>query len=274
LNEIKVDALNSVYGSVDGVLFNKSQTTLIQYPAGKDGGYTIPSNVTTIGDVAFSSCTRLTTVTIPDNVISIGNLAFYDCTNLTSLTMGNGVTSIGNLAYLGCTSLTSVTIGSSVTSIGGRAFSGCTSLASLTIPNSVAFIAQGLFYDCTSLRGAYFLGNAPRLEVDSLFSAVATAIVYYLPGTTGWGSTFGGRPTALWQPRMQATAERFGVGTNAYGFTITWASGQIVVVDACTNLARPVWSPLQTNALGSGPLDFRDSDWTNHPARFYRLRAP
>ena len=42
LNEITVDALNSVYSSVEGVLFNKSQTTLIQYPGGKGGGYTIP----------------------------------------------------------------------------------------------------------------------------------------------------------------------------------------------------------------------------------------
>ena len=51
-------------------------------------------------------------------------------------------------------------------------------------------------------------------------------------------------------------------------------SGQIVVIEACTNLANPVWSPLQTHTLGSDPLDFRDSDRTNHPARFYRVRTP
>ena len=51
---ITVDALNSSYSSsADGVLFNKSQTTLIQYPEGKAAGYTIPSSVTSIGDDAL-----------------------------------------------------------------------------------------------------------------------------------------------------------------------------------------------------------------------------
>jgi hypothetical protein len=34
------------------------------------------------------------------------------------------------------------------------------------------------------------------------------------------------------------------------------------------------WIPLQTNLLGSGPLYFFDPQWTNYPARFYRLRSP
>ena len=73
LTAITVDALNSVYSSVDGVLFNKSQTTLIQYPGGKAGSYTIPNSVTSIGDGAFSGCTSLTSVTIPNSVTSIGD---------------------------------------------------------------------------------------------------------------------------------------------------------------------------------------------------------
>jgi len=48
-----VDRLNSTYSSVDGVVFNQSQTTLVQYPGGKLGGYTIPDSVTSIGDFAF-----------------------------------------------------------------------------------------------------------------------------------------------------------------------------------------------------------------------------
>src|SRR4029453_14297274 len=46
LSAITVEALNSFYSSIDGVLFNKSQTTLIQYPGGKAGSYTIPNSVT------------------------------------------------------------------------------------------------------------------------------------------------------------------------------------------------------------------------------------
>jgi len=66
----------------------------------------------------------------------------------------------------------------------------------------------------------------------------------------------------------------FGVRTNQFGFTVTWASGLVIVVEACTNLAIPDWSPLQTNTLSSDSLYFSDPQWTNYPARFYRFRSP
>ena len=76
LTEITVDATNSLYSSAGGVLFNKSQTTLIGYPAGKVGSYIIPNSVTTIDTWGFSCSTNLTTITIPDSVTSIGSCAF------------------------------------------------------------------------------------------------------------------------------------------------------------------------------------------------------
>jgi len=60
-----VEALNPCYCSVNGALFNQSQTMLVQYPGGLGGSYTIPINVTSIGDRAFELCTNLTGVTIP-----------------------------------------------------------------------------------------------------------------------------------------------------------------------------------------------------------------
>jgi hypothetical protein len=41
-----------------------------------------------------------------------------------------------------------------------------------------------------------------------------------------------------------------------------------VAVEACTNLANPVWSPLATKNVTDGWSYFSDPDWTNHPARF------
>jgi len=70
LNSINVDPANPNYKSVDGILYNKSGTTLIQYPAAKTGSsFTIPSNVTKIENYAFSCINFLNTVTIPDNVL-------------------------------------------------------------------------------------------------------------------------------------------------------------------------------------------------------------
>ena len=84
---------------------------------------------------------------------------------------------------------------------------------------------------------------------------------------------FGERPTALWKPQVQASDASFGVLTNQFGFTITWASGRLVVVEASAEVANPVWFPLQTNTLSGDLFYFSDPQWTNYPGRFYRLRS-
>src|SRR5664279_1580544 len=87
LTAIAVDASNPAYSSVDGVLFDKSQTSLAEYPGGKTGSYTIPNSVTNIGNVAFGWCSRLTSVRIGTNVTNIGTNAFCNCISLTNVTL-------------------------------------------------------------------------------------------------------------------------------------------------------------------------------------------
>ena len=135
-------------------------------------------------------------------------------------------------------------------------------------------IGSQAFFGCTSLTGVYFLGNAPGNGLDtSVFYGDDQATVYYLPGTLGWGSTFEGHPTALWQPILGSTGS-LGVGTNGFGFNVTWTSGMSVVVDASTNLDSPAWLPLATNILTRDSFYFTDPGWTNYPSRFYRARWP
>ena len=118
-----------------------------------------------------------------------------------------------------------------------------------------------------------FPGNAPSLGLY-VFDGDNNPTAYYLPGTTGWSTNFAGLPTVLWQPLVQTRHASFGVLTNQFGFNINWAGGMTVVVEACTNLANPTWSPLGTNTLTSGTAYFSDPQWTNYSARFYRLRSP
>jgi hypothetical protein len=274
LTAITVGALNFNYSSLDGVLFNKSQTALIQCPGAIAGSYAVPHTVTSIGDFAFASCANLTSITIPNSVTAIGTWAFVYCTNLTSVKLSNSLNSIAQAAFYGCYNLASVTIPGSVTNIGSHAFFSCSGLTTVTIPNSVTSIGVYAFYNCFRLTGAYFQGNAPISDY-TVFSQDHN-VVYYLPGTTGWGSTFGGRPTALWflPNPLILTGPSFGVQTNGFGFIIAWATNVPVVVEACTNLANHAWYPVGTNTLTNGWSYFREPNWTDYAARIYRIRSP
>ncbi len=86
LKDIIVNEDNPYYCLVDGNLFNKDKTELIQYAIGKtDTSYVIPGGVTSINNNAFYKCSALTSITIPDSVTSIGEWAFYYCSGLKSI---------------------------------------------------------------------------------------------------------------------------------------------------------------------------------------------
>lgn len=95
-----------------------------------------------------------------------------------------------------------------------------------------------------------------------------------LPGTTDWSNNLTDLPTALSLPQVQTTDGSFGVRSNQIGFSINWASGMSVVVEATSNLANPTWIPLARNTLSGGSAYVSDPAWANYPARFYRLRSP
>ena len=221
----------------------------------------------------FEECQQLTNVIIGNGVINIESGTFYDCESLTTVKIGNGATSIGESSFYQCYSLTSLTLGNSITNIGASAFSACYSLPSLILPAGVTSIGKLAFLQCYSLTGVYFQGNAPSIGVAS-FAGDFYATNYYLLGTTGWGSTFGGRPTATWSLAVQLSIANAGMQGGQFGFNINGTGVQSVVVQAAADLANPVWQPVSTNALTGGTSHFSDPQWTNYASRFYRLRSP
>ena len=106
--------------------------------------------VTTIGESAFTGCSRLTSVTIPSSVTMIDNGAFHTCSNLSSVTMGEGIEIIGSNAFKACSSLRTITIPNSVLTIGENAFYECR-LAKVALGNSVTGIGQAAFAGCIPL---------------------------------------------------------------------------------------------------------------------------
>ena len=120
----------------------------------------IRPGVTSIGDWAFSSCSKLNSITIPDSVVSIGLYAFSDCESLSSIKIPASVKTIGFFAFADCTSLTSITIPNGVTTIDNGTFSSCTSLTNIAIPNSVKKIGDWAFNYCDdSLKTVYYGGS-------------------------------------------------------------------------------------------------------------------
>lgn len=99
---------NQFYSTLDGVLFNKAQTTLIECLGANRLNYTIPSTVTCIGFGAFETCSQLTNVIIPNSVKTISWASFSECYNLKSLTIPSSVISIGTNAFGNCNNLKSI----------------------------------------------------------------------------------------------------------------------------------------------------------------------
>ena len=198
LTSINVASGNTHYSSIDGVLYNYVQDTLIQCPGAKTS-VTIPNSVTSIRNWAFYGCRGLTSVTIPNSVTSIGSSAFEDCSGLTSVTIGNSVTSIGYGAFSDCRGLTSVTIGNSVTSIGYSAFSCCSSLTSVTIGNSLTSIGYRAFYECLNLSSLISLATVPPTIDNETFPYPNTCMVTVPCGsleaytTSDWNTYFATR---------------------------------------------------------------------------------
>ena len=213
LEAITVDPLNPSYTSMDGVLFDKSVSTLVQYPGGKVGAYTIPNSVTHLGTSVyyslsgdgygpFEECIGLTSLAIPNGITKIGAWTFFGCTGLTNVTMPNNITRIEGGTFLGCTNLTAVTIPSSVKSIGSEwsddnswlggplfvgAFEDCTSLTHVTIPNSVTNLALNTFSGCTSLKSLEVAAGNPVYEsMDGVLLNKGQSVLIWCPlGKTG-----------------------------------------------------------------------------------------
>lgn len=189
LMEIKVNANNPYYFAQDGVLFGPALVeyspkyddnyVLLAYPAGRQGAYTIPSEVNgkeidqiwtsgfegaasltditipasigRLGTAAFEN-TGLTHVTIPDTVQKVDPAVFQNCTELVSVKLPAGLAEIDQYMFANCTSLQYVDMPDSITKINIYAFHNCTSLTSLALPKNLSSLSVGCFEKCINLQ--------------------------------------------------------------------------------------------------------------------------
>jgi len=163
--EFTVNPDNAYFSAVDGVLFNKDQTRIQEYPYGKKGAYTIPNTVTEITESNFAKYPNLTKVTIGDGVTKIRREAFTGSTNLTTVIFGSSVDTLGEYAFKDCYALDTVVLSSSLKCIGKGAFNTCEALRSLTIPDNVKTIKSMAFAACSNLNAITLGKNLTKIEI-------------------------------------------------------------------------------------------------------------
>ena len=222
LTSISVDPVNPFYSSQNGVLFTKDKDTIVCFPPGKTGDYTIPNTVKAIYSYTFGDSCRLSTLTIPSSVVAIEadnySNAFVYFSNLTAInvdpanpnfssedgvlfnkdktllinhpickagayTILSTVTSLAGQAFAYCTGLTSVDIPSGVTKLPDYIFGGCTGLQYITCHNTDAPLQLGLLV----FGGRFYsLVNIPEVDKSTCIVTVPSEVMAAYKSTNEW----------------------------------------------------------------------------------------
>lgn len=123
LAAINVSAANTAYRSIDGVLFDAAATEILWFPIGKQGDYTLPATVKSIGDYAFQGC-HITRFTLPDNLTQIGQAVFFD-SSVEEVVMPSNLRLIPTATFQKCSRLKTVRLGAATELISNYVFDGC-----------------------------------------------------------------------------------------------------------------------------------------------------
>lgn len=184
LVSINVETKNTAYKSIDGNLYNKDGSMIVQYASGKeDNHFVLPDDVTEVGGYAFGSAKNLQVVLLSDGVVSIGNHAFDYCINLTSVYLGESLESIGYNAFAE-SGVYEIILPDTVESIGAHAFALCEKLEKITVSSSLRNLDEVVFAGCVMLKEIFATDDNERYEtVDgNLYSEDGRILVAYAPG--------------------------------------------------------------------------------------------
>lgn len=257
LRRITVAQGNSVFKSVDDVLFNKAGTVLICYPSlKKEASYTIPEGVERIQTLAFTNCKYLKEVVFPDTLRVLESFAFNSCNSIESFFIPAGVTTMANRALSANAKSISVsnenmnfsavdgvlfnkagteliqyplgknekcyTVPESVRKIGDEAFSGNWELEEVIIPKTVTEIGQNAFSGCRIIS-AKIKGNQVKIDRYAFSYCEELQKIYFTGNRPVMDATaFTHVPAVVYYPQDNSSWNSFDFQN--YGGGVTWMS--------------------------------------------------
>ena len=138
--------------------------------------------ITTIGNYAFISCSKLASINIP-SATSVGTYALSACNALRIVNIPK-ITSVGGYVFQNCSALNTIS-GKEVTSIGNYVFTGCSALASVNFPK-LQTVGTYAFQNCTSLTS--FDGGEVTTVGTYAFTGCSALTDINLPKATSIGA--------------------------------------------------------------------------------------
>ena len=187
LEEISVDDNNKYYSSDKyGVLLDKEQTKIIQFPIGSErASYVMPDTVTTVESYAFEKTSNLKSITFSQNISTLKSYAFQK-SGIKSALFNDKLEIIGAFCFNEAM-INKIDLGNSVKQIGDSAFSWCTSLVEIAIPSSTETIGSSAFYMCTNLNRFTVDSQNQNYSSDgfgAMFNKDKTTILFYPQAST------------------------------------------------------------------------------------------
>lgn len=199
LEGIYVNESNPYYSDIDGVLFNKDISRLVQYPGARSGSYAVPSTVLEIGAYAFYSHNFLEGVTLPEELEAIGKCAFSNCP-LTSVEFPLSLKEIGEMAFSNC-SLKEAIVPEGVRVI-KDVFEGNATLETVRMYGGFDEVSSP-FDLCSGIREVYYITDELQADNGGYVNMGGHQLPWfcYVAGSIDWGFLDRGSSDVYWEDK-------------------------------------------------------------------------
>lgn len=174
LKNIFVDG-EGVYSDIDGVLCNGDGDEIVYCPRGRQGDYTVPTDIEKIQEGAFEGCVKLTGIVISEYVEEIQANAFAGCIRVKMLQFKAGTTDliIREGAFADCTTLSTLELPSNLKVLETKAFANTASLKNVSIQST-----ENLTFAANIFAEAGNRGAVTKVEIGKYTQALAIAEIF------------------------------------------------------------------------------------------------